>query len=186
MPDPSAPRGPLATAGKLVFQSTGDRDFKAFSATDGSLSGHSSLATAEAPAATYEIEGQPYVALRAGPNVRAFKLGGAPAPNRPAKLRPSKAFPDDDTPTREIARTSQHRSLLEPGSRYCTGESTFDPAKARIASMKGCSLLTMTTCTMRLSPMSCARRLACWITLQNSRSSKYRATPLHVRKLLVK
>jgi len=134
MPSPSAPGGPLTTAGKLVFQSTGDGDFKAFSATDGKPLWSFYLGNSGGPAATYEIEGQQYVALTAGSNVWAFKLGGAPAPNRPAKLHASKALPDAGTPTREIATTSLHRSLVEPGSRYFIDEFTFDPVKARIAS----------------------------------------------------
>ena len=78
------PRGTMATAGGLVFHTTPDGNFNAYDARTGNvLWQFQTGSTAGGPAASFEIDGEQYIAVITSANVWAFKLGGTLKPLTP-------------------------------------------------------------------------------------------------------
>jgi quinohemoprotein ethanol dehydrogenase len=126
--------GPLVTAGNVLFHSAGDGHLNAYDAKSGDLLWQFQLGTAAGPAATYQIDGEQYVAVAAGSSVWALKLGGSISPPSSATLSTNtEEFPGPLVDAEEIETTTLHRSLIEPGARYFIDEFTFNPSRARIA-----------------------------------------------------
>lgn len=126
---------PLATAGGLVFRCAGDGNIEAHDARTGDLSWtfQTGMGSAGGPPATYEIDGEQYIAVAMGPVIWAFKLGGAiyQAPT-PGTSTEDEGFSGPVVDTDEIDTTSLERSLIEPGMRYFIDEYTFSPYRARV------------------------------------------------------
>jgi glucose dehydrogenase len=96
--------GLLSTAAGILFHGESDGRVLAYDAKNGETLWHFQTgAGADAPVATYEIDGEQYVAILAGGNsfqlsqrgdsLWAFKLGGtvpeAPAPPEPPLVQPA-------------------------------------------------------------------------------------------------
>jgi len=137
--------GVLATGGDLVFHAVG-REFVAFDATTGKrLWAYDTQAPAIAPAATYAIDGEQYVALMVGyggaggmggdqPRRRGrllvFKLGGtAKAPLYPAAVQQASLdLASAETPGGDIARGAARYGQL---CGQCHGQGGYLPNLAR-------------------------------------------------------
>jgi alcohol dehydrogenase (cytochrome c) len=137
--------GALATAGGLMFESEADGNFKAYDAKTGKVlwqfqigvaGGTGSNGGGRGPAATYEIDGQQYVAVPAGSSVWAFKLGGTLQPVEKATAQSSQEngeFIGPVTDSGEIETTSLDQGVLpEGGHRYYIDEYKFNPMRARV------------------------------------------------------
>lgn len=131
------PAGALVTAGGLLFQMMSDGNLAASDARTGDVVWQFQTgATGGGPAASYELDGEQYVAVALRNNVWAFKLGGSIAP-RPAPEqtpRPERpplfAGPIQDTNRIEVA--SNVRDSSQGGSRYFMDEYAFSVYRARV------------------------------------------------------
>ncbi len=84
--------------------------------------------------ASYEIDGEQYIAVPMGARVWAFKLRSreiAPALSTPS-LQEEEAFSGPIVDTEEIETTSLKRSLFGSGTRYFIDEYSFNPYRARV------------------------------------------------------
>jgi plastocyanin len=129
--------GPLTTAGGLLFRGAGDGNFQAYDAKTGDLLWQFQTGMpGRGPAATYELDGEQYVALVVGPEVLAFKLGGTLA-QRPARQAGSGAGggggggPIENTAEIETASLATS-VVLTAGHKYAVDEFTFKPTRARV------------------------------------------------------
>ncbi len=131
------PAGALATAGGLLFQMMPDGHFVASDARTGEVVWQ--FQTGEpggGPAASYEIDGEQYVALGARNHVIAFKLDGALPPQAPP---PQAARAADPSPfngpiqdTNRIELVSNVRDNSTGGARYMNDEYAFSAYRARV------------------------------------------------------
>jgi len=123
--------GSITTAGGLLFRGTADGDFEAFDARTGDLLWDFQIGREATPASTYEIDGEQYVAMSAGPSVWAFKLGGAipPAAKQAASGRGNVGAISE---TERIETSSLVRDNGVNGQRYASDEYAFNPIRARI------------------------------------------------------
>jgi len=91
------------------------------------------MATAGGPAASFEIDGEQYIALITSANVWAFKLGGSLKPQTaPPAARPAEAIVGPTTDTRQIETASLIRDNAFTGARYLTDEFAFNPYRAKV------------------------------------------------------
>ncbi|MBA3916041.1 MAG: PQQ-binding-like beta-propeller repeat protein, partial [Acidobacteriales bacterium] len=136
--------GLLSTAGGLIFESEADGNFTAYDAKSGEIvwrfqigmGGRGLSSGGRGPAATYEIDGEQYIAVPAGSSVWAFKLGGAlqPIVKTAAILSSDNQFSGPIIDTSEIETVSLDSDGNQPvgGSRYYIDEYKFNPVRARV------------------------------------------------------
>ena len=124
----------MATAGGLVFHTTPDGNFNAYDAKTGNvLWQFQTGSTAGGPAASFEIDGEQYIAVITSANVWAFKLGGTLKPaTPPPAARPTEPFVGQITDTRQIETASLIRDNAFTGARYMTDEFAFAPYRAKV------------------------------------------------------
>ena len=138
IPPSSLAGGPIVTKAGLMFRASGDGNVEAYDAKTGNALWHfqTGMIGAGGPPATYEIDGEQYVAMSMGPAIWAFKLRGKiPAAVTPAvtPVTGSEEFISGPiVDTAEIETTSLDHTLIEPGKRYFVDEYTFNPYRARI------------------------------------------------------
>jgi len=128
--------GAMTTAGGLMFRGGADGNFEAYDAKTGELLWLFQIGSEITPASTYEIDGEQYIAMAAGSQVWAFKLGG---PIQPSEARPSStASPEgrgglvldiDHIETASLVRDIG----VNGGQRYAIDEHTFNPTRARVS-----------------------------------------------------
>ncbi len=132
------PSGALATASGLLFQSVPDGNFIASDARDGEVvwQFQTGAAGGGGPAASYEIDGEQYLAVGMRNNVMAFKLGGSIAPKPAPEQAPRPATPSLFAgPIQEASRievASNIRDSSQGGARYYVDEYTFSVYRARV------------------------------------------------------
>jgi alcohol dehydrogenase (cytochrome c) len=130
---PGRPSGATTTAGGLLFQTAGDGNFQAYDARTGNLLWQFQTgALGGGPAATYETDGEQYVATVTPAAVWAFKLGGTLQPLAPATRPPQEAFPGPIVDTNQIETASLIRDTGFTGFHYMTDEHAFAPYRARV------------------------------------------------------
>ena len=125
--------GPLTTSGGLMFRGSGDGNFQAYDAQSGERlwQFQTGVRDARGPAATYEVNGEQYVAVAMGPEIWAFKLGGtvpeeAAPPIGGGSRTPGRATNEVMTST---LVTSAERGV---GLRYAVDEHAFNPSQIRV------------------------------------------------------
>ncbi|MEO8258208.1 MAG: PQQ-binding-like beta-propeller repeat protein [Acidobacteriota bacterium] len=131
------PAGALATAGGLLFQMMPDGNLVARDARTGATAWQFQTGQAGGgPAASYEIDGEQYLAVGLRNNVMAFKLGGALAPvAAPAPApRPATAplFTGQIQDVNRIEIVSNIRDNSSGGARFMTDEYAFSVYRARV------------------------------------------------------
>jgi quinohemoprotein ethanol dehydrogenase len=140
---PSRGGGAMSTAGGLMFESEADGNFKAYDAKTGDMlwqfqigmAGGGLSSGGRGSATTYQIDGEQYIAVPAGSNVWAFKLGGTiKSPPTPSLVLSDSAFSDPIVDTSEIETMSLDRDGNQPvgGNRYYIDEYKFNPIRARV------------------------------------------------------
>lgn len=136
IPTTSLGGAPLVTAAGLMFRSSGEGNVEAYDAATGELlwQFQTGMAGAEGPPATYEIDGEQYLAVSMGRAIWAFKLGGTipPVRNPPARDEEADPFSGPIVDTTEIETTSLGHTNIEPGKRYFIDEYTFNPYRTRV------------------------------------------------------
>jgi len=130
--------GPLATAGGLVFHQTGDGILQSFDARTGNVvwefqTGFAGVGSAPI---SYELDGQQYIAVSAGPAMWAFKLDGTvkalPAPELPPDTSKDE-FVGPIVETDQIdTMTLYTQNLWKGGTRYHIDEYSFNPYRTRV------------------------------------------------------
>lgn len=129
--------GPLVTAGGLLFHLAGDGNFEAYDAKTGYplWQFQTGVAGGGGSPSTYEIDGEQYIAIAAGPTVWTFALGGKLQPLPPPELPREDEFagPIENTDAIETA-SLQHATTLTGGNRYFVDEYSFSPYRARVKS----------------------------------------------------
>ena len=124
--------GPLTTAGGLLFRGSGDGTFQAYDARTGAALWRfqTGVRGSRGPSITYEAGGEQYVALAMGPELWAFKLGGAlPQEGAP----PTAGRRSAGRETSEIMTSTLVRSAERGvGFRYAVDEHAFNPPRARV------------------------------------------------------
>jgi alcohol dehydrogenase (cytochrome c) len=132
------PAGALTTAGGLLFQMMPDGNFVALDAATGGEPVWQ-FQTGQAgggPAASYEIDGEQYIAAALRNNVFAFKLGGSVAPKAAPEQAARPATPPlfngaiQDTNRIEIVTNVRDNS--SGGSRFMNDEYAFSVYRARV------------------------------------------------------
>lgn len=129
--------GPLSTAGGLLFRGAADGHVEAYDAKSGARLWQFQTGTpgGRGPAATYEVDGEQYVALTFGPEIWAFRLGGAIRPRAAPAVAAGGAGPGgpiEDTADVETASLVQ-TNVLTAGRRYAIDQYAFRPLRARVA-----------------------------------------------------
>jgi alcohol dehydrogenase (cytochrome c) len=131
------PAGPLTTAGGLIFQASPDGTFVASDAKTGDLVWQFQTdGNGGGPAASYEVDGEQYVAVALRNNVWAFKLGGTIAQStaRPQAPAPPEAQPYngpiEDKNVIELATNVRDNSGGAP--HYFMDEYAFSVYRARV------------------------------------------------------
>jgi plastocyanin len=128
--------GPLVTAGGLLFQSLGDGNVAGFDAVSGAVVWRfqTGMAGYSGAPATYEIDGEQYIAVPMGAAVWAFKLGGklASAPGAVLQSAPEEEFTGPVIDTAQIATTSLVTTVSGSAPRYFIDEHAFHPYRARV------------------------------------------------------
>lgn len=138
IPSSSLAGGPIVTKAGLMFRASGDGNVEAYDAMTGNTLWRfqTGMKGAGGPPATYEIDGEQYIAVSMGPVVWSFKLRGKiPAAATPATTPvtgPEEFISGPKVDTAEIETTSLEHTLIEPGMRYFFDEFTFNPYRARI------------------------------------------------------
>jgi quinohemoprotein ethanol dehydrogenase len=125
--------GPLTTAGGLMVRAAADGNVEAYDAKSGGMlwQFQTGVRTARGPAATYEVDGEQYIALAMGTVLWSFKLGGQIPPAAPLAVTESTV---DGRQTEEI----ETGTLMQVpfggavGNRYALDEHAFNPARARV------------------------------------------------------
>lgn len=127
--------GPTVTAGGLVFRASAGGAVEAYDASNGELlwTFQTGAIGASGSAASYELDGEQYIALPMRNSVWAFKLGGkiAAAPP-PVFASQTDEFVGPIEDTEEIETTSVRTKIFGSGTRYFFDEFTFNPYRARV------------------------------------------------------
>jgi plastocyanin len=128
----------MATAGGLMFHQTGDGLLQGLDAKSGNVvwefqTGFAGVGSAPI---SYELDGQQYVAVSAGPVVWAFRLDGAlkalPAPDLPLDTSKDE-FVGPIVETDQIdTMTLYTQNLWKGGTRYHIDEYSFNPYRTRV------------------------------------------------------
>jgi alcohol dehydrogenase (cytochrome c) len=130
------PAGVLVTAGGLMFQMMPDGNFVAEHATSGNIVWQFQTGQpGGGPAASYEIDGEQYIALGLRNNVWAFKLGGTLQPLPAPEVVPRPATQPFTGPIQEVNRieiVSNVRDNSTGGARYMNDEYAFSVYRARV------------------------------------------------------
>ena len=132
--DPAAlgTSGPLATAGGLVFRGAADGTFQAYDARGGEALWRfqTGVRGARGPSMTYEAGGVQHVAVAMGPELWAFRLGGAVAEEEapPVGRRSAPGRETNEIMTSTLVRSAE-RGV---GFRYAVDEHAFNPPRARV------------------------------------------------------
>jgi PQQ-dependent dehydrogenase (methanol/ethanol family) len=131
------PAGALTTAGGLLFQMMPDGNFTAEDAKTGEVVWQFQTGQpGGGPAASYEIDGQQYIAVGLRNNVAAFKLGGdlkpQPAPEQAARPATPPLFNGPVQETNRIEIVTNVRDNSTGGSRFMTDEYAFSVYRARV------------------------------------------------------
>ncbi len=126
--------GPLTTAGGLMFRGSGNGSVEAYDAKTGERLWQFQTDIGggqRGPAATYEIDGEQYLALATGPALWAFKLGGTIPPVRvPADdVEASRGQETEEIETATLMQVSFGGAV---GRRYALDEHAFNPLRARV------------------------------------------------------
>jgi quinohemoprotein ethanol dehydrogenase len=133
--------GSLATAGGLMFRLGGDGFMSAYDSSTGDIAWQSQTGYTggSGTPASYEIDGQQYVAITAGPVVWTYKLGGTvppgTAPRSPTAKDDDFAGPIEDT--NQVETVSLQHDIDTTGNRYFIDEYSFNPYRIRVAMAKG-------------------------------------------------
>ena len=131
------PAGALVTAGGLLFQMMPDGNLVAKDAkTGGSVWQFQTGQAGGGPAASYEIDGEQYVAVGLRSSVWAFKLGGAlrplPAPAQAPRPATPPLFNGQIQDVNRIEIVSNVRDNSSGGARFMTDEYAFSVYRARV------------------------------------------------------
>jgi quinohemoprotein ethanol dehydrogenase len=131
------PAGALTTAGGLLFQMMADGNFVAEDAKTGTVVWQFQTGQAGGgPAASYEIDGEQYVAVGLRNSVLAFKLGGSLKPLPPPEQAPRPETPPlFNGPIQDVNRieiVSNVRDNSSGGARYMSDEYAFSVYRARV------------------------------------------------------
>jgi glucose dehydrogenase/plastocyanin len=129
---PGRPSGALTTAGGLMVQAAGDGNLEAYDAKTGARLWQFQMGAPGGPPATYESDGEQYIATVAGNNVWAFKIGGAVPPAAAATRQAPERFAGAIKDTTQIETAFLQRDSGFTGFRYFTDEYAFDPYRARV------------------------------------------------------
>ena len=127
--------GTLVTAGGLMFHAATDGNLQAYDAKTGDVvwQFQTGIGGGGGPVASYQIDGEQYVAYVTGPSVWAFKLGGSlqplPAPKLPPPSEPI-VGPIEDT--NHIDTASLMPNLADLGQHWFVDEQLFSPFRARV------------------------------------------------------
>jgi plastocyanin len=119
-----------------MFRLGGDGNFTAYDAKSGDVlwQFQTGFPGGGGPPSTFEIGGEQYIAVSAGPVVWAFKLGGTlhplPGPELPRETQDAFTGPIEDT--NQIETTSLQHDINTTGQRYFIDEYSFSPYRARI------------------------------------------------------
>jgi quinohemoprotein ethanol dehydrogenase len=131
------PAGAMTTAGGLLFQMMSDGNFVAEDAKTGDIVWQFQTGQpGGGPAASYEIDGEQFVAVGLRNNVWAFKLGGTLKPLPAPALAPRPETPPlFNGPIQDVNRieiVSNVRDNSGGGSRYMNDEYAFSVYRARV------------------------------------------------------
>ena len=134
--------GSLTTAGGLLIRLGGDGNFTAYDAKTGDLlwQFQTGFSGGSGSPAVYELDGQEYIAISAGPVVWAFSLKGALQPVASGTPGSNDQIFASATlgsvgPTQEIDHIETAllmRNSGDLGNRYFVDEYSFSPARARV------------------------------------------------------
>jgi PQQ-dependent dehydrogenase (methanol/ethanol family) len=131
--------GPVTTAGGLMFRGSGDGNVEAYDARTGDRlwQFQTGVTGLRGPAATYEIDGEQYLALATGTALWAFKLGGTVGPQPAPKGGPGGGFGGGGggagQETDEIETGTWVQSADRGvGRRMALDEHAFSPTRARV------------------------------------------------------
>lgn len=133
-PGQGRPSGMLTTAGGLLFHAAPDGHFNAHDVRTGDIVWQFQTgAPAGGPAASFELDGEQFIALVTTTQVWAFRLGGtlpqgAPLPAR----REPEVFAGQLTETTQIETAALQRDLAFTGARFMTDEYQFSPYRAKV------------------------------------------------------
>jgi plastocyanin len=131
------PAGALATAGGLLFQMMADGNFVAEDARTGDIVWQFQTGqTGGGPAASYEIDGEQYVAVGLRNNVWAFKVGGPlralAAPDVPPRPAAPPLFNGPIQDTNRVEMVTNVRDNSSGGARFMSDEYAFSVYRARV------------------------------------------------------
>src|SRR5690606_3005981 len=132
-PGQGRPSGVLTTAGGLLFHAAPDGHFNAHDARTGEIVWQFRTgAPAGGPAASFELDGEQYIALVTSTHVWTFRLGGtlpqgAPLPPRPEPER----FAGQVAETTQIETAALQRDNAFTGARFITDEYQFSPYRTK-------------------------------------------------------
>lgn len=130
--------GVLSTEGGLVFRAAGDGNVEAYDAQNGENLWRFQIGVGGGPLATYQIDGEEYVALTAGPRVWAFKLKGqvppisTPVASQTSTVAEGDWFTGPIEETTFIETASMTADIGTLGKRYGLDEHAFSPTRARV------------------------------------------------------
>jgi quinohemoprotein ethanol dehydrogenase len=131
------PAGALVTAGGLLFQMMADGNLAAEDARTGDVVWQFQTGQAGGgPAASYEIDGEQYIATAVRNNVWAFKLGGSlrplPAPEQAPRPATPPLFNGQIQDTNRIEVVTNVRDNSSGGARFMNDEYAFSVYRARV------------------------------------------------------
>lgn len=132
--------GAMSTAGGLLFRMIEGGNFAAFNAANGNIVWQSQTGYTgdPSPPASYEINGEQYVVVSAGPVAWAYKLNGkvpqASPPRMPLVRNDGFTGPVDDAD--QIETVSFQHDIDSNGNRYFIDEYSFNPYRARVSMTK--------------------------------------------------
>jgi len=127
--------GFMATAGGLLFHGETDGLFNAYDADTGEkVWGFQTGGSANKPAATYEVDGDQYVAVASTTGVWAFKIGGAVAEREALPVPPEAVtFAGRIVPTNEVTISPTVGDTGLEFTRQMFDEYAFEPRRIRVS-----------------------------------------------------
>jgi outer membrane protein assembly factor BamB/mono/diheme cytochrome c family protein len=138
--------GALSTAGGLMFRLAEDGNFTAFNAQSGDVlwQWQTGFAGGSGPSSSYELDGQQYVVVSAGPVLWSFKLGGTLSPAEPPHISsaPNDDFAGPIEDTNQVEMVSLQHDIDTTGNRYFIDEYSFNPYRIRVAMTNGQARVT--------------------------------------------
>ena len=128
--------GTLSSAGGLLFRLGGDGKFNAYDERSGEplWEFQTGILGGAGTPASYELDGEQYIAVPVGPVVWTFKLGGSmlPRPAVPLPVPSADPFAGPIQDTWQIETTSLTRDVNTTGQKYYIDEYAFNPYRARV------------------------------------------------------